>query len=450
MGILCLAAYLRSKLDVDLRLMDQRVENASVEAVVRQAADFGADVVGLSVMTPYSSKLGLVTRELRAALPEAFIALGGPHVSAFQEGALAGNVANAAVPFEGEGALEQVVRARQEGADLTSIPGLLWRNGGPAIHRNPGSIPFIEDIDALPFPAYDLLDFRQYWTMPSMAQLPARKYLSLFASRGCPCKCTYCHAVFGKRFRAQSPERLVSEIEHFVKVYGVTGFEFLDDIFNFDRKRVLEICDLIAKRNLKLRINFPNAVRTDALTEEVMDAMVGAGLYHSAFALESGSPRMQQLMRKHLDIDKFLRGVKWATDRGVFAHGFAMLGFPTETEEEMETTLEVACNSRLHTASFFTVIPFPGTELYASVEKNTPDKLKEIDYDELEYTGIRLNLSAVPDDVLFGFQREAWRRFYLNPARMARIVRDYPNPGHLPYYIGQYLLRATKGLFPSG
>src|ERR1035441_7083406 len=137
MGILCLAAYLRSKLDVDLLLMDQRVENASVEAVVQRAADFAADVVGLSVMTPYSSKLGLVTRGLRAALPEAFIALGGPHVSAFQEGALAGNVANAAVPFEGEGALEQVVRARQEGADLTSIPGLLWRNGGPEIHRNP-------------------------------------------------------------------------------------------------------------------------------------------------------------------------------------------------------------------------------------------------------------------------------------------------------------------------
>ena len=153
---------------------------------------------------------------------------------------------------------------------------------------------------------------------------------------------------------------------------GLPIIEFLDDIFNFDRKRVLEICDLIAKRNLKLRINFPNAVRTDALTEEVMDAMVGAGLYHSAFALESGSPRMQQLMRKHLDIDKFLRGVKWATDRGVFAHGFAMLGFPTETEEEMETTLEVACNSRLHTATFFTVIPFPGTELYAMWSRLRP------------------------------------------------------------------------------
>ena len=143
----------------------------------------------------------------------------------------------------------------------------------------------------------------------------------------------------------------------------------MDDIFNLDAKRVVAICDLIAKRNLKLRINFPNAVRTDALTEEVMDALVGAGLYHSCFALESGSPRIQKFMRKHLNIDKFLRGVRWATDRGVFAHGFTMLGFPTETEEDMQMTVDVACNSRLHTATFFTVVPFPGTELHDYVAK---------------------------------------------------------------------------------
>ena len=288
MGILCLAAYLRSKLDVDLLLMDQRVENASVESVVQRAADFGAGIVGLSLMTPFASMLGPVTQGLRAALPEAFIVVGGPHVSAFEAGALAGNVADAAVSGEGESALEQLIRAHQAGADLTSIPGLLRRNGGGAITRNPGAAPIIEDLDTLPFLAYDLLDIRKYRRVQSHAHMPPRQYLSLFSSRGCPCKCIYCHRVFGKRFRANSPERLVAEIEHYAKVFGVTDIEFLDDIFNFDPKRVFAICDLIAKRNLKLRINFPNAVRTDALTEEVVDALVGAGLYHSCFALESG------------------------------------------------------------------------------------------------------------------------------------------------------------------
>ncbi len=351
---------------------------------------------------------------------------------------------------EGESAFERVIRARQEGADLTSIPGLLWRDAGGAITRNPGSTPLIEELDALPFLAYDLLDVSKYWAVQGQAHLAPRKYLSLFSSRGCPCRCIYCHRVFGKRFRAHSPERVVAEIEHYTKIFGVTDIEFLDDIFNFDPKRVLDICDLIAKRNLKLRISFPNGVRTDLLTEEVLDALVGAGLYFSGFALESGSPRMQQFIGKHLDIDKFLRGVRWATDRGVFAHGFTMLGFPTETEEDMQATLDVACNSRLHTAGFFSVIPYPGTELYAYVAKNAPDKLKGFGYDDLQFTGSRVNLSEVADEVLFGYQRAGWRRFYLNPARMARIVRDYPNPWFLLHYLPMYAIRVTKGLFAKG
>jgi radical SAM superfamily enzyme YgiQ (UPF0313 family) len=159
---------------------------------------------------------------------------------------------------------------------------------------------------------------------------------------------------------------------------------------------------------------------------------------------------MQQFIGKHLDIDKFLRGVRWATDRGVYAHGFMMLGFPTETEEEMQATLDVACNSRLHGAGFFSVIAYPDTELYAYVAKHVPDKLKKLDWDDMEFVGSRINLSEVPDEVLFRYKREGFRRFYLNPARLARIVRDYPNPWFLPYYVPMYLNRVTKGLFAKG
>jgi hypothetical protein len=127
-----------------------------------------------------------------------------------------------------------------------------------------------------------------------------------------------------------------------------------------------------------------------------------------------------------------------------------MLGFPTETAEEMQATLDVACDSRLHTATFFTVIPFPNTDLYAYVAKNAPDRLKGLNYDDAEYTGSRINLSAVPDEVLFGYQRAGWRRFFMNPARIARVVRDYPNPWFLPYYLPQYVIRATKGIFAKG
>jgi anaerobic magnesium-protoporphyrin IX monomethyl ester cyclase len=104
-------------------------------------------------MTPFAFLLGPLTQGLRAALPEALIVVGGPHVSAFQERALADTVAHAAVAGEGEYAFEQLIRAHQDGAELTGIPGLLSRNSWGATTRNPGSIPFIEELDALPFQA---------------------------------------------------------------------------------------------------------------------------------------------------------------------------------------------------------------------------------------------------------------------------------------------------------
>ena len=152
-------------------------------------------------------------------------------------------------------------------------------------------------------------------------------------------------------------------------------------------------------------------------------------------------------MGKHLNIDRYLQAVRWATDRGVFGHGFSMLGFPTETEAEMNMTIQVMFESRLHTATFFTVIPFPNTELHDYVMTHTPEKLANIRFDDAEYTGIKINLSAEPDEVLFACQRKAWHKFYLNPVRAFRIVRDHPHAWFLPYFIPMYLLRSTKGLF---
>ena len=149
-----------------------------------------------------------------------------------------------------------------------------------------------------------------------------------------------------------SAERIVDEIEYFQQEYGVEDFEFLDDIFNLNRPRLMAFCELLHRRNLRIKIAFPNGLRTDILTQENVDALADAGTYFSSFALESGSPRIQTLMGKNLNIPRFVHGVEMAVKRGIFANGFNMLGFPTETEAEMLQTINVACNSMLHTASF--------------------------------------------------------------------------------------------------
>jgi len=449
MGILSLASYLRTKFDLDVKLINQRAEGCSEEEIIRQAIDFESDIVGFGAITTCAHTLGDLTRGVRQGLPDALIMVGGPHTSAFRAKVLEDTAADVAVVGEGELAFEAVMLARFEGGEFSEIPGLIWRSPDGEIVTNDGQMPMVEDLDTLPFPAFDLIDVSKYWRLQSMPPIARRKYISLVSSRGCPYQCMWCHSIFGKRFRGHSAERMVDEIEHYIRTYGIDDVEFLDDIFNLNHDRIIEFCELAQRRNLKFKIAFPNAVRTDILTQEMIDALVDTGLYFSSFALEAGSPRIQQYTGKRLSIPGFLAGVEMAVKAGVFANGFAMLGFPTETEEDLKQTLDVACNSKLHTASFFTVMPFPNTRLYDEVMRTHPEKLVGLNYDDTDFALIHVNLSEVSDEMLYAYQRKANRQFFLNPRRIARIFRDYPQRHRLPYYLPIYFHRITKGLFSA-
>jgi radical SAM superfamily enzyme YgiQ (UPF0313 family) len=449
LGILSLAAYLRDQLALEVRIHDQHLHNSTSDELVRGAVEMGAEVVGLGLLTSGSHLLPELTRKIRQALPKALVVLGGPHVSAFQSGAMAGVDADAAVPGEGELSLEQILLAHLNRSGFADIPGLIWRDSSGEIVTNPGVSPQVEDLDSLPFLAYDLIDPRAYWRFESMANVPPRPYIGMFSSRGCPYHCIYCHSIFGKCFRAQSPERVIAEIEHYQRTYGVREVEFYDDTFNHNARRVVDFCQSALRRNLRMKIAFPNAIRGDILTSETIDALVDAGLYYTACALESGTPRIQKYIGKNLNIPRFLEGVEKLARRHVFTYGFTMLGFPTETEEDLQRTIDVASGSSLHIASFFTVTPFPGTELYRRVLQDYPERLKGIDYADMSYPSLMFNLSEVPDAVFFSYKAKALRTFYFNPKRVARIAMDFPNPLYLPHYIPVLGRQLLKGLRPS-
>ena len=444
-----LAAYIRSKFDVDIMLINQKIDNCPNDRLIYKILDFNADVIGLSVSTPTAHNLPYLTRILKKMMPRALIIIGGPHVSAFGPRSLENNLADIAVPREGELALEQLIRAHFDGDDdaFSRVPGVYRRNTEGDVVTNPGGIPFIKDIDTLPPPAYDLIDLKPYWKTQSMPPLPTRRYASLFSSRGCPYHCMYCHRVFGDIFRYHSAERIADEMTWLQKRYRIRDFEFLDDIFNLNKKRIVDLAEWIHKKELRTKLVFPNGVRTDILTRDDIDLLVKMGMYYASFALESGSPRIQKLIGKNLDIDKYVQNVNYAASLGIVANGFAMMGFPTETEEDLRKTIDVTCGSRLHIVSYFTTTPFPNTEMYRLAEKMFPERLQNIVYNDMEYAGLAVNLSEVPDRVLFAYQRQANRRFFLNPHRLFRLVKDYPQPYKLPLYLPIFARRAMKGIY---
>jgi len=447
LGLLYLAGYVRSRLDVEILIADQRADDCSHEELIRRAADFRADIIGITCFTSHAHLLDGIVRSFQAAVPGALVVLGGPHVSAAGALTLDESPADIAVVGEGEVALEAIVRARQEGTGYADIPGLIWRAPDGQVVTNPGDTPIVENLDDLPFPAYDLIDVRKYWNLWSQSPLPPpRKFLAMFTSRGCPYSCIYCHKVFGKRFRGHSAQRIIDELEYYAKTFGIDEVEFFDDIFNYSRKRVIEFSDLIRRKGLKIKIAFPNSLRCDLLTEEVVDALRDAGTYISAFALESGSPRIQDYIGKRLNVEKYLQSVEWAVKRRIFTYGFLMFGFPTETEAEVRQTIDAACRSRLHAALFYRVVPYPQTELWRIMERDHPEKLAQVQFADTDYTyRPTINCSDIPNEVLAREVRRGVMRFYGNPARLFRIARDYPKRAHLPLYLPRVLFHLKPG-----
>lgn len=446
-GLLSLAAYLRQHLNVEIVVVNQRLENLSLKALAERAQTFEAEVVGLSAMTTYAYLLQPAAQAIREALPNALIVVGGPHASAVKSRILHETVADVVVPGEGEIAFTRVLEAFQDNASFADIPGIAWRDRSGEIVQNPGSVPMIEHLDDLPLPAYDLIDLPAYWRKQSIAPVVRRKYASIVSSRGCPYRCMWCHSIFGKQIRFHSPERIVEEIGFHQRQYDVRDFEFLDDTVNMRKDRIIRTTELMHQRGLRVKIAFPTGVRSDLFSEDVIEALHGAGMYYCGFALETGSPRLQKFVCKNLDIGRFVQAVAETARRRVYTQGFCMMGFPTETESELQQTIDVACNSMLHGVAFYTVTPFPGTPLYDYVREHNPEKLVNIRYDATDFSNMRVNLTDLPDRTLFAYQRKALRKFFLNPNRLFRLLRDYPQPHLLPIYLPIFIGRASKGLF---
>jgi amino acid adenylation domain-containing protein len=195
------------------------------------------------------------------------------------------------------------------------------------------------DLDRLPFPDRSLIDYEKYHQ--DIGQAMVKNAMTLQATRGCPYNCAYCHKIWPKRHVFRSAENIYEEIKLYYDM-GVRRFSFVDDIFNLDIKNSARFFKLIIQNRLDVQMFFPSGLRTDILTRDYIDLMVEAGTVSLAMALETASPRLQKLIGKNLDIDKFRENIEYICDKypNVLSELFTMHGFPTETEEEAIMTLD--------------------------------------------------------------------------------------------------------------
>ncbi len=422
LGLAALAAVARERCGFDVSILDTYLESdpeAALDAALRR---FEPTVIGLSGLTAERASLAALAERARRACPAAPILIGGPHASADPMDALTFGSPDAVITGEGEATLVEVLGRLASREPLDGTAGAVIRGGDGSPVLGPER-PFIEDLDSLPFPAWDLLAIDRYATLQGMTCVGLRRYMLLFTSRGCPYRCNYCHDIQGKRFRGASPEYVLGMIDRLVNDFDVHDFDVVDDIFNWDGPRMERILDGMAARFPGVRFTLPNGVRCDRLDAAQVDKLARAGCEHLCLAFETASPRLQRWTRKHLKIDRVVEVARLAEQRRVFTTGFFMLGFPTETEAEMRATIALAARSRLHTAMFFTVTPYAGTGLRDSVDEQRLATFTDLD----RHTARQFsNLSLVPDRTFASLRAQAYLRFYGDPRRMWRILRDLP------------------------
>jgi radical SAM superfamily enzyme YgiQ (UPF0313 family) len=382
-----------------------------------------------------------VAKLVKQRLPGTIVVAGGPHPSVAAADVMADEAVDFVVRGEGEETFVDVLDGIRDGrTDWEACLGITWRRDGEVV-ENPDR-PAPNDLDAMPFPAWDLIDHEKYHTVPRGGVIYAHKeFATMFSSRACPWRCTYCHNSYGKKFRERSAENVLAEMELLVTQHGVKEFVFMDDIFNLKPERAKAIAQGIIDRDWNIRLTFPNGFRGDILDEELVVLLKQAGMYRCMVAVESASPRIQKVMKKRLKIDKVKHIVDFIAKQGVMVHGAFMLGFPSETEEEMEATIRWAADSSFHTAAFFRVIPFKGTELFEEVE-HAGFQLPT-DWSAYEPYQSDINLSEVPEETILKLRKRAYRSFYWNPRRLFRIFKLIPNKSNmLPFLTLLFARRA--------
>lgn len=262
-------------------------------------------------------------------------------------------------------ALLRALRGNGRGDALGSIDGL----GSPEFY-NPPKGP-IGNLDAVPFPAWDLFPLSNYWKLGfAHGPLESKKYLPLLTSRGCPYPCKFCvvPATNDQKWRPRSAANVADEMEFFGRQFGVREFHIEDLDPTISDQRIRDLCDEILRRKLDVIWKIAAGTKVETIrSEETIDRMAQAGCRYISISPETGSPRLLQMMRKPFDLDHAVRMVKRMNKVGIRSQACFVLGYPGETEEDLFKTRNLVrdlTRQGVDEVALFIITPVPGSAIF--------------------------------------------------------------------------------------
>lgn len=444
LGLLSLSSCLR-KNGLTSRIYKPRIRLLDIEdykAAAQDVAGLKPAFIGFSTWCnsyPASLLLAEQIKKIDKTLPVIF---GGPQASILAYETLENfSYIDYILTGEAEYALICLVHALRNDAgynEKLTISGLFFRTDtGQIVH--PKSVPIVPDLDEIPVPAYDLIG-------PS-------KVLELDVGRGCPFKCTYCSTAsfFSGKYRMKSVERIIREMDFASEETGATYFSFTHDIFTLDRKYIDNFCFSLINHceNTGKKYEWSCSARADSISEEMLVSMKNAGCLSVFLGMESGSPKIQKLIGKNLNVTSGYKLTDACIKLGIDVHISFIIGFPYETGEDLEKTLqcivELAMRGAFVQVSELSVLP--GTPLSKTHGK------------DLKYDGFVSNFShsicSSTEVNIIREHPEIFSSFYYLPVSLmdhesvvilCRLINVLHNFRNTVFLLREYINRDIRGM----
>ncbi len=383
--------------------------------IIARMHDAKPDFVGIYVCAPlWPSAKGLL-QGVRAMLPRATTAVGGPWPGAAARQCLEESPdLDLCFTCEGEEISVEVVRALEEQGDLSTIPGLVLRKGREIVDT--GYRPPPQDLDSLPFPARELLgpDIERCTLPPGGYR--GTPVAHLIGSRGCTNRCIYCfHMEREAHIRYRSADDILDEVEECVNRFGFREVRFLDDNFTGDRERVFELCDGFEQRGIE--VPWYVSSRVDTVDPEMLRRMKQAGCWAMLYGAESGVQKNLDTIRKRTTVEQLRQVVGWTKAAGIKMFLPFMFGIPGETFEDGLKTIDLAVELDPYYANFNSLAPFPGTWLWThGAELGTMNA----DPSTMTFQGVGFVPNTMTEEEIIRLRQIAFRRFYTRPRFVAK------------------------------
>ena len=429
LGLLYVASYVENHSPHRVDVIDAQPNEWSYEELkaIIQEKDF--DVCGITAMTFTLIDVKKTCELIRSIKPDATIVLGGPHVHLFPEETIAWPEVDYLVQGEGEIAFVDFLNKLGDPEQIPTVPGIVYKTENGETY-NAGVAASTTDLDTLGFPAREKLDITKYTSLLARDNT----ITTMFTSRGCPFRCTFCDRPFSpviSGFRWRSAQHIADEMEMCLEM-GIREAYIYDDTFTVRKDRVHEICDEIIKRKLNFKWDVRAHVNT--VNKDLLAHMKEAGCDRIHYGVESGNDRMLREIKKNTTVEKIKSAFKQADEVGIERLAYFIIGQQTETPDDINDTIALAKELKPNYVHFTVFCPYPGTAIY---QQGLETGILERD------VWRELAVDPTPDFVL-----PVWEEHLSREELQEMLVKCYKSFYLRPNYIAKNMLKIrTVGEF---